>query len=373
VIDSATRRVEAGCDLSLDEVADLFGLIMEGRVSEDQIARLLLALAEKGETVAEVAGAALAMRRKMTPIRTSRSVVLDTCGTGGDRSGTFNISTAAALVTAAAGVGVAKHGNRAATSRSGSADVLAALGVNVEAPVACVEGCLEELGICFCFAPMLHGAMRFVAPVRKRLGRPTIFNLLGPLANPAGAPFQLVGVGRAELRPLMAEALTLLGTRRAIVVHGGDGLDEVTLGGPTHVTETAAARPGAPLSPDQPSVGARRGVGGEGVEENSSESLRHFDWAPADFGLPECERSALLVSGPEESAAVIRGILSGAAGPARDITLANAAAALWTAGAAQSVADGVRRAAESIDSGTAAALLARLVERTRSPLPPGEG
>jgi anthranilate phosphoribosyltransferase len=334
MIEAAIRHVEAGRDLSMEEGAEVLGLIMEGRASEDQIGRLLLALAEKGESVAEIAGAALAMRRKMTPIRSRRSVVLDTCGTGGDRSGTFNISTAAALATAAAGVAVAKHGNRAATSRSGSADVLAALGVNVEAPVARVEACLEELGICFCFAPMLHGAMKFVAPVRKKLGRPTIFNILGPLANPAGAPFQLIGVGRADLRPLLAEALTLLDCRRAVVVHGSDGLDEVTLGGATRVTETADGR------------------------------VRHFEWTPADFGLPGCELSALQVSGPDQSAAVIRSVLAGAAGPARDITLANAAAALWTAGAVASLPDGVRRAAEAIDSGAAAALLARLVEHT---------
>ncbi|MGD0896278.1 MAG: anthranilate phosphoribosyltransferase [Thermoguttaceae bacterium] len=334
MIEAAIWSVEAGRDLSMDEAARAVSLIMAGQATEDQIGRLLVALAEKGETVAEVAGAALAMRRSMTPIRTSRTVVLDTCGTGGDGSGTFNISTAAALATAAAGVAVAKHGNRAATSRSGSADVLAALGVNVEAPVARVEACLEELGICFCFAPLLHATMKHVAPVRKRLGRPTIFNILGPLVNPAGASFQLIGVGRAELRPLLAEALTLLGSRRAVVVHGSDSLDEVTLAAPTHVTEAAEGR------------------------------LRHFDWTPADFGLPRADQSGLQVSGPEESAAVIRAILDGRPGPAREIVLANAAAALWTAGVVSTLPDGVRRAAEAIDSGAARELLARLAERT---------
>ena len=204
--------------------------------------------------MSEVAGAAVALRRKMTPIRSSRSDLLDTCGTGGDQLHTFNISTAAALVTAAAGVPVAKHGNRAASSRSGSADVLAALGVNIEADVACVERCLDELGICFCFAPLLHNAMRHVAPVRKKLGVPTIFNILGPLINPAGASRQLLGVGRAKFRPLLAEALVLLGTARSVVVHGSDGLDEVTLTGSTEVTEAAG-------------------------------QVRHFQWVPADFGL----------------------------------------------------------------------------------------
>ena len=188
MIDEVIRRVEARENLSQQEMADTIGLIMRAGCSEHHTARLLLALREKGETVAEVAGAAQAMRQYMTPIRTRRTGVVDTCGTGGDGSGTFNISTAAALVTAAAGVPVAKHGNRSITSRSGSADVLAALGVGIEADVRCVETCLDELGIGFCFAPLLHRAMQHVAAVRKRLAVPTIFNLLGPLANPAGAP-----------------------------------------------------------------------------------------------------------------------------------------------------------------------------------------
>ena len=254
MIQSAIQRVESGHDLSMDEVVETFDQIIGGRCAEDDIARWLLALNRKGPSVSEVAGAAMALRRKMTPIRSSRPELLDTCGTGGDRLHTFNISTAAALVTAAAGVPVAKHGNRAASSRSGSADVLAVLGVNVEAGVACVERCLDELGICFCFAPLLHDAMKHVAPVRKKLGVPTIFNILGPLINPAGASRQLLGVGRAELRPLLAEALVLLGTARSVVVHGSDGLDEVTLTGPTEVTEAAG-------------------------------QVRHFQWTPADFGL----------------------------------------------------------------------------------------
>ncbi len=184
MIEAVVRRVEAGENLSLEEMGRTMDLVIQGRCPEEQVARLLLALRHKGETVDEIAGAAAALRKHVTPIRTSRPDVLDTCGTGGDGSRTFNISTAAALVAAAAGVPVAKHGNRAVTSRSGSADVLAALGVNVEADVACVEACLEELGICFCFAPLLHQAMKHVAPVRKRLGVATIFNLLGPLATP---------------------------------------------------------------------------------------------------------------------------------------------------------------------------------------------
>ena len=331
MIETAIRRTESGQDLAMDEVVETFEQIMGGRCAEDDIARWLLALNRKGPSVSEVAGAAMALRRKMTPIRSSRPELLDTCGTGGDRLHTFNISTAAALVTAAAGVPVAKHGNRAASSRSGSADVLAVLGVNVEADVACVERCLDELGICFCFAPLLHNAMRHVAPVRKKLGVPTIFNILGPLINPAGASRQLLGVGRAELRPLLAEALVLLGTARSTVVHGSDGLDEVTLTGSTEVTEAAG-------------------------------QIRHFQWTPADFGLERIDLKSIQVTGSDQSAAVIGGVLAGQPGPARDIVVANAAAALWTAGAAPSPAAGGVLAAKAIDSGRRERYLARLVD-----------
>jgi anthranilate phosphoribosyltransferase len=329
MIETAIRQTEAGRDLSMDEVVETFEQIMCGRCAEDDIARWLLALNRKGASVSEVAGAALALRRKMTPIRSSRPELLDTCGTGGDQLSTFNISTAAALVTAAAGVPVAKHGNRAASSRSGSADVLAVLGVNVEADVACVERCLDELGICFCFAPLLHNAMKHVAPVRKKLGVPTIFNILGPLVNPAGASRQLLGVGRAKYRTLLAEALVLLGTARSAVVNGSDGLDEVTLTGFTDVAEATG-------------------------------QIRHFRWTPADFGLESIELASIQVSGPEQSASTIRGVLAGRPGPARAIVVANAAAAIWTAGAAETPATGAAMAARAIDTGAASDLLARL-------------
>jgi anthranilate phosphoribosyltransferase len=334
MIETAIRQTEAGRDLSLDEVVETFEQIICGRSSEDDIARWLLALNRKGASVSEVAGAAMVLRRKMTPIRSVRTDLLDTCGTGGDQLQTFNISTAAALVTAAAGVPVAKHGNRAASSRSGSADVLTVLGVNIEADVACVERCLDELGICFCFAPLLHNAMKHVAPVRKKLGVPTIFNILGPLINPAGASRQLLGVGRAKFRPLLAEALVLLGTTRSAVVNGSDGLDEVTLTGATEVTEAAG-------------------------------QVRHFQWTPADFGLGLIELKAIQVGGPDESAAIIRGVLAGRPGPARNIVVANAAAALWTAGATASVAAGAALAAAAIDSAAAADLLVRLAARSQ--------
>ncbi len=332
MIEATIQLVESGSDLTKDQMATAMEAVMEGKSSEDEIARLLLALKRKGETVAEVAGAAAALRKHVTPIRSSRRPLLDTCGTGGDGSRTFNISTAAALVVAAAGVSVAKHGNRGITSRSGSADVLAALGVNIEAGVATVEACLEELGICFCFAPLLHKAMRHVAPVRRKLGVPTIFNILGPLANPAGATLQLLGVGREGLRGLLGEALAMLGVERALVVHGEDGLDEVTLSGKTLVSEIAGGH------------------------------LREFAWSPADFGLGQLGLESLQVEGPAQSAAVIRGILSGKRGPARDIVVANAAAALWTAGRGPTVLDCARLAAETIDSGAASELLARLAQ-----------
>lgn len=318
----------------MDEMSEAIEAIMEGQCTEDEIERFLVALHEKGESVAEVAGAATVMRRKMTPIRTRHAEVIDVVGTGGDRSGTFNISTAAALVTAAAGVAVAKHGSRRYSSRSGSADVLSALGVNVEIEPERVESCLDELGICFCFAPSLHKAMKHVVAVRKKLGTPTIFNFLGPLVNPASAQFQLLGVGRADLRSLLSEALTLLGAHRVIVVYGSDGLDEVTLSGTTHVTEVAGT------------------------------TRRHFDWAPSDFGLEPGWSSDLLADGPDHSAAIIRRVLQGQPGPARDIVVINAAAALWTARRVDSLPEGVGKACEAIDSGQAADLLSRLVDRT---------
>ena len=222
-MNSLLGRLSAGEDLSRDEMTRAISQVMAGSCSEEQIALLLTALRAKGETVDEVAGAAAAMRQHMTPIRSRHDKLLDTCGTGGGGSPTFNISTTAALVIAAVGVPLAKHGNRSVTSKSGSADVLAALGVNIEASVPQVERCLDELGICFCFAPLMHPAMKHVAAVRRKLGVRTIFNLLGPLANPAGARFQLLGVGLPELRPLIASALRLLGTERALVVSGRDG------------------------------------------------------------------------------------------------------------------------------------------------------
>jgi len=336
VIDATLGRLAAGDDLTQEQMATAIGAIMEGRVPENKIALLLTALRAKGETVSEIAGAAQAMRDHMTPIRTTRRGVIDTCGTGGDGSGTFNISTAAALVTAAAGVPVAKHGNRSITSRTGSADVLAALGVNVDAPVSIVEKCINDLGICFCFAPLLHPSMKNVANVRRRLGGTTIFNLLGPLSNPAGAEFQVLGVGKPHLQPLLAQSLALLGVDRALVVSGEDGLDEVTLTGTTIALEV---------------------VGGK---------VREHRWIPADFGIDEAGLDDLVVNGPQESAAIIRDVLSGKPGPARDIVVLNSAAALWTARRHPSELECAEAASAAIDSGDAARLLEKFAALSKS-------
>ncbi len=335
-IRSTIGRVSGGEDLEMDEMAEVIGSMMDGSWSDDEIGLFLNALRLKGETVMEIAGAARAMRKHMTPIRTTRTDFIDTCGTGGDGSGTFNISTAAAIVTAAAGLPVAKHGNRSITSKTGSADVLAELGVNIEASVATVERCLDEVGICFCFAPQLHSSMRHVSAARKKLGVPTIFNLLGPLCNPASAPYQLLGVGKPHLRKVLSQALSLLGAQRAVVVCGEDGLDEVTLGGVTNVTEVVG------------------------------HALTELTWQPADFGLEESENESMLVDGPQASAAMIREVLSGKAGAARDIVVINAAAALWTAGINESLVECATKTAEAIDSGAAEGLLAKLAQASHA-------
>lgn len=330
-------RLAAGENLSADETTSAVDAIMRGAWSEAEIGLFLTGLREKGETVEEAAGAATAMRRHMRPIRTARTDVIDTCGTGGVGSNLFNVSTTAALITAAAGVPVAKHGNRRVTSRSGSADVLRELGVNVEADIPVVEACLDELGICFCFAPLLHTAMKHVAPVRQKLGGRTIFNLLGPLTNPAGAKRQLLGVGKPELRPLLAGALQLLGTERSAVVSGADGVGEVTVAGPTHVTEVGVA------------------------------GTRDFLWQPEDFGTPPVALDDAMVDSPADGAAVLLGVLEGRLGAARELAVANAAAALWVADRAPTAGDAAALARETIDSGAARELLARLVAKTNQP------
>jgi anthranilate phosphoribosyltransferase len=327
VIELFLGRIASGQNLTAEEMEQVVGTLLEGKVPDKEIAVLLTALRAKGETADEIVGAARAMRRHMTPIRTTRKNLIDTCGTGGVGSDLFNISTAAAIVVAAAGVPVAKHGNRSVTSKSGSSDVLAALGVNVDASVEIVERCLNELGICFCFAPKLHPAMKYVAAVRKALGFATIFNLLGPLCNPAGARQQLLGVGKRELAQTMAEVLARLGTEHAVVVHGTDGMGEVSLSAPT-----------------------------EAIEITGNE-LKHFTWQPLDFGLSVAARDALRIADAEASAALIRRVLGGERGPPRDVVVLNAAAALWIAGVDLSPRVCVERAAAAIDGDEAQRLL----------------
>jgi anthranilate phosphoribosyltransferase len=329
---SLLGRVSGGEALDRDAMRDAINTIMSGEADEGAMGLFLTALAAKGETAEEVAGAAMAMREHMTPIRHRHKRLLDTCGTGGGGSELFNVSTTSALVIAAAGTPVAKHGNRSVTSRSGSADVLAELGVNIEADIPQVERCLDELGVCFCFAQRMHPSMRHVASVRKRLGIRTIFNVLGPLSNPAGASHQLLGAGRPELRPLLASSLRLLGVERAMVVSGSDGLGEATLAGPTNATVVDA----------------------RGERETTLE--------PADFGLETASLDNLRVTNPAESAAIVRQVLAGERGPARDIVVLNAAAGLMTVDEQVAPRHAARRAAAAIDSGAAHRLLERLVE-----------
>jgi anthranilate phosphoribosyltransferase len=333
------EKVRTGQNLPRAEIRALFEVIMSGQAG-DGLGEFLSALHGKGETAEEIAGAAEAMRSHMTKLPTSRAVVVDTCGTGGTGSKIFNVSTAAAIVTAAAGVAVAKHGNRSVTSVSGSSDVLTAAGVNVMASPEVVAACLDELGICFCFAPLFHPAMKHVAEVRKRLGTQTIFNLLGPLCNPAGAKYQVLGVGRPENRPKMASALQQLDTARAIIVGGAfsagqEACGELTLAGETEVIE---------LTPN---------------------SQRATTWSPADFGLTPAGYETMTIDSPQSSAALIRRILSGEPGPPRHMVVLNAAAAIWVATPGISLTEAAARAQDAIDSGKARELLTRWAARTQ--------
>jgi anthranilate phosphoribosyltransferase len=327
----ALRRLTAGESLGREETEELFGRMMDGEVSDPLKAALLVALRMKGEAVPEIAGAAAAMRRRATPIPHARPAVVDTCGTGGDGRGTFNISTAAALVAAAAGAPVAKHGNRSVSSRSGSADVLAALGVRLDEDPATAGRALEQVGICFLFAPYFHPGMREVMPVRRELALRTVFNLLGPLTNPAGARRQLMGVYAASLVEPIGRVLAELGSDHALVVHGEDGLDEITTTGSTLVCEVR---------------------GGE---------VRTYTLEPEALGLRRARLDELAGGGPEENAALMRRTLAGGGGALADVTVLNAGAALYVAGLAGDLRQGIEKARSVLDSGEAADKLAQLV------------
>src|SRR5438067_4670539 len=330
------RLAVDGIHLSRAQAAAAMDAMLDGGAPVSQMAALLVALRMKGETPDEIAGAAQALRSRATRVEVSQDRLIDTCGTGGDASHTFNISTTSAFVAAAGGARVAKHGNRAVSSRCGSADVLTALGVEVELPPAAVAACIDECGIGFLFAPRHHAAMRHVAPVRKELGLRTLFNLLGPLANPAGARRQLLGAYAPQLVPVLAKTLAELGCDRAFVVHGYGGLDEISTAGPTVVCEV------------------RSGV------------VRQFELSPEDAGVKRAPLGGLRGGDGQQNAETLRAVLRGENGPQRAATLLNGGAALAAAGVCETIADGVRLAERAIDSGAALDRLQRLVQMSQA-------
>jgi anthranilate phosphoribosyltransferase len=337
--DVVTRAIDAVCagdHLTADHAAAVLAEIMEGRSSDVQTGAFLIALRAKGETVPELIGLARTMRALATPVRARREDLVDTAGTGGGPS-TFNVSTTAALVAAAAGCAVAKHGNRSNTSRCGSADLLEALGVDIELGPEQVGRCIDEVGFGFMFAPRHHAAMAHVAPARRELGVRTIFNFLGPLTNPAGAQRQLLGVSDRHYQETIAEALVGLGSVRALVVAAEDGIDELSISARTRVIEVANG----------------------GTEEWFVE--------PGEYGLGRAELEGVAGGSPAENAAAARAVLGGEKGPRRDLVLLNAAAAIYVGGLADSLGEGVEKAAAAVDDGAAAELLERLVATTAAP------
>ncbi|WP_174874503.1 anthranilate phosphoribosyltransferase [Vogesella oryzae] len=334
---AALNRLIDQNELFHDEMLDLMRQIMRGEVPPTVIAAILVGLRVKTESVSEIAASAQVMREFATlvPVRDASNLV-DTCGTGGDKSHTFNISTTSAFVTAAAGARVAKHGGRSVSSSSGSADVLEALGVNLNLSAEQVGRCIDEIGVGFMFAPNHHSAMKYVAPVRRELGVRTIFNILGPLTNPAGAPNQVMGVFHPDLVGIQARVLRELGSKRVMIVHGTDGLDEITLSGDTLVAELKDGQ------------------------------ITEYRLDPAQFGLAYAPLPALRADSAEQSKAILQAVLAGESGPARDIVLLNAAAAIYTSGVAASLQEGVAMARSAIDSGKAKQKLAELVALSRS-------
>lgn len=336
MIIEAINRVVGGSNLTEGEAAALMEDIMSGKATDAQIAALITALRIKGETVEEITGFARVMRQKATPVKTGHPTLIDTCGTGGDGSHTFNISTTVAIVVAAAGVAVAKHGNRSVSSRSGSADVLEALGVNINLTPEQVGACIDDVGIGFLFAPALHGAMKYAIGPRREIGIRTVFNILGPLTNPAGAQCQILGVYDPNLTEVMAGVLANLGTSSAFVVHGAGGLDEVSILGTTKISEV----------------------------KNGKVITYYLD--PQKHNLTCATIDQLKGGTAQENAAITRSILAGEKGPRHDIVLLNTAVALVAAGAAETIDEGIGKAAAVIDSGAAAAKLDNLVRYTQS-------
>ena len=337
VLSAALAELTAGRDLPEEAARGVLPEIMGGRTGEAQTAAFLSALRVKGETAEEIVGMARAMSELAEKVDVDADVILDTCGTGGDDAGTFNISTAAALVAAGAGVTVAKHGNRSATSKCGSADVLEALGVIIDLAPEHVSRCIAECGIGFMFAPRHHLAMRHVAPVRRELGMATTFNLIGPLTNPAGARHQLIGVADARYVDRIAQAVRLMGNDRNLIVHSDDGLDEISTTCPTSVVEVFA---------------------GQGYDER-------YDVTPEQFGMKRARLADLAGGGATENATILRAVVDGEPGPRLDIVVLNAGAALYIAEAAGSIAEGVEAARAAVASGAARAKLDALVATTR--------
>src|SRR5947207_2874507 len=347
IIDALHKIANHRASLNRQEARAVMAEVLSGKATDAQIAALLVALHMKGESVEEIVGFAEAIRAAAPSLSsaedstldvsgTERDALVDTCGTGGDASGTFNISTASALTIAGAGVRVAKHGNRSVTSKCGSADVVEALGINITLPSARVAECLETVGIAFLFAPSMHSAMKYVQPARRELRLRTVFNLLRPLCNPAHASAQVVGVYSSSLVEKLAHALQMLGLNRALVVHGNDGLDEITITGPTHIAEV------------------RNG------------QIRHYDVSPEEFGLRTAPISEIQGGDTKANAEIIRRIVDGEKSPRRDVVLLNAAAALVVAGRADSMSEAMPMVAESLDSGAAREKLVKLVEFTSS-------
>jgi anthranilate phosphoribosyltransferase len=335
--DLLTRAIDAlagGHDLTLDEAAAVLSEVMAGNATEIQIAAFLIALRTKGETVQELAGLARAMRAYAAAVKVGRDNLLDTAGTGGGRR-TFNVSTTAALIAAGAGCTVAKHGNRSATGLSGSADVLEALGARIDLDPESVARCIEDVGFGFMFAPAHHQATRYVVPVRRQLAVRTIFNFLGPLTNPAGATRQLIGVSDASYLETMAGALSLLGTEHALLVSGEDGVDELSISAPTQVVEV---------------------IDGE---------LRRYNVTPEEVGLERSPEQSVPGGDPHQNADTTRRIFGGERGPARDLAVLNAGAAIYAGGGAGSLSEGVEAAQAAIDSGAAGASLERFVTRSQ--------
>ena len=333
-IREAIEKLVNRTNLSEVETTSVINEIMTGEATPLQVASFLTALRMKGETVEEITGAARVMREKAHRVKVQSKIVLDTCGTGGDQKGTFNISTTCAFVVAGAGVRVAKHGNRSVSSQSGSADVLGALGVKVDAPKERVEACIDELGIGFLFAPLLHEAMKYAVQPRRDIGIRTIFNLLGPLTNPAMATHQLLGLYSGELVGTVAHVLKNLGSVRAMVVHGVEGLDEISLCGPTKVAELRDGQ------------------------------VKEYMIEPEAMGVKSCRLEELHGGSAEESAGIVSAVLRGKTGPPRDVVLLNSGAALYVSGNVSSITEGMRLAAESIDCGKAQQKLEGLVRMT---------